>query len=94
MGENPRCIDLTLTNRYRCFQNTNTVETGLSDFHNMVVTVLKTKYQKAGPTVINYRDIKNFSGNSFKQDLRDELGSIRSFAQNYDFFPKLFRQST
>ncbi len=89
-GENPRCIDLILTNRYRCFQNTNTIETGLSDFHKMVITVLKTKYQKAGPTVINYRDYNNFSENNFKQDLRDALGGIRSSAQNYDFFQNCF----
>ena len=49
-GENPRCIDLILTNRYRCFQNTNTIETGLSDFHKWYLT--STKYQEAGPTVV------------------------------------------
>ena len=31
-----------------------TVETGLSDFHKMVVTVLKTTFPKQGPTVMNY----------------------------------------
>ena len=30
---NPRTIDLILTNRKRCFSNTLTIETGLSDFH-------------------------------------------------------------
>ena len=34
----PKCIDLALTNRNRSVQKTTTVETGLSDFHKMVVT--------------------------------------------------------
>ena len=85
-SENPRCIDLILTNRYRSFQNTTTVETGLSDFHKMVLTVLKTTYQKAGPTVVNYRDYKNFSEQTFKQDLREELEIIKSSDLSYDSF--------
>ena len=38
--DNPSCIDLFLTNRPKCFQNTMTMETGISDFHKMVITVL------------------------------------------------------
>ena len=38
--DNPSCIDLFLTNSYQSFQNTTTVATGLSDFHNMALTVL------------------------------------------------------
>ena len=33
--DNPSCIDLFLTNRPRSFQNTLTIETGISDFHKM-----------------------------------------------------------
>ena len=54
-----KCIDLVLTNRNRSVQKTTTVETGLSDFHKMVVTVLKTAFPKQGPTVINYRNYKS-----------------------------------
>ena len=46
--ENPTCIDLILTNRYRSCQHTTTIETGLSDFHKMVVTVLKRPTKKLG----------------------------------------------
>ena len=59
----------------------------------MVVTVLKPKYQKAGPTVLNYRDYKNFSEHSFKQDLTDELERIRSSALNYDSFQNCFNKA-
>ena len=39
--DRPTCIDLILTNSSRSFQDTYAVETGLSDFHKLVVTVLK-----------------------------------------------------
>ena len=42
--DKPTCIDLILTNCPGSFQNSCVVETGLSDFHKMVVTVMKTSY--------------------------------------------------
>ena len=39
---NPTCIDLFLTNNAFSFQSTKTVSTGLSDFHKLVILVLKT----------------------------------------------------
>ena len=53
---NPSCIDLILKNSPRSFQNSNVVETGLSDFHRMIVTVLKTTFQRLSPKIRNYRD--------------------------------------
>ena len=41
---NPACIDLMLTNSYRSFQKSGAIETGLSDFHKMVVTVMKAYF--------------------------------------------------
>ena len=43
---NPSCIDLILTNRSKSFQNTVVVETGLSDFHKMTITIMKTYFKK------------------------------------------------
>ena len=43
---NPSCIDLFLTNSGNNFQNTQTVNTGISDFHAMIATVLKTTFPK------------------------------------------------
>ena len=43
---NPSCIDLFLTNTMRSFQETQLFETGLSDFHKLVVTVLKSTFPK------------------------------------------------
>ena len=56
--DKPTCIDLILTNCPGSFQNSCVIETGLSDFHKMIVTVMKTFYQKiASRVVINYRMI-------------------------------------
>ena len=45
----PSCIDLILTSSPRSFRDTCTVETGLSDFHKLVVTVLKLYFPQKKP---------------------------------------------
>ena len=42
--DNPSCIDLILTNSPGSFQSSCAIETGLSDFHKMTVTVMKTSF--------------------------------------------------
>ena len=86
----PKCIDLVLTNRNRSVQKTTTVETGLSDFHKMVVTVLKTTFPKQGPTVINYINYKKYNENVFKNDLQQELQRIDTPDLNYSSFETAF----
>ena len=68
--QNPSCIDLFITNKRGSFQNTTAISTGLSDFHKMVVTVFKTKFEKQAPKIIHYRSYKNFNNDQFKSDLR------------------------
>ena len=43
---NPFCIDLVITNRQKNFQNFMVIETGLSDFHKMSLTAMKSFYIK------------------------------------------------
>ena len=86
----PKCIDLVLTNRNRSVQKTTTVETSLSDFHKMIVTVLKTTFPKQGPTVINYRNYKKYNENVFKNDLQQELQRIDPSDLNYSSFETAF----
>ena len=73
----PTCIDLILTNRPKFFQNTNGIETGPSDFHKMVVTMIKTCFRKLQPKIINYRKYKNFSNDIFRGSLLEELSQVR-----------------
>ena len=58
-------IDLILTNRKFSFKNTQSFETGLSDHHHMVYTMLKTTFQKSEPKQFFYRDFR-----IFKNDLQ------------------------
>ena len=48
------------TNKPKCFQNSQTVETGLSDCHKMTISVMKTFIRKQVPRIISYRDYKKF----------------------------------
>ena len=41
----PSCNDLMLTNKQERFLKAKTVETGLSNFHKMVVSVSKTSFK-------------------------------------------------
>ena len=52
--ENPTCIDLILTNRPRSFQDSTVVETGLSDFHKMCVTVSDENVSLQAKTICDY----------------------------------------
>ena len=65
----PTCIDLTLTNWPRSFQNSCVIKTGLSDFHKLVVTVMKTTYKKLQPKIIAYRSYKYFNNDRFREAL-------------------------
>ena len=58
--ENPSCTDLILTNMLRGFHNSCAIETGLSDFHKMTLTVMKKSFQKYKPRVIKFRDYRHF----------------------------------
>ena len=55
-----RCIDPILTNKqHSCFCS-QTFETGLSDFHHLVHTILKTTSAKLPSKKIKYRCCRNF----------------------------------
>ena len=72
---NPTCIDLILTNDSRKFSNTRTIETGLSDFHAMVATVLRSSSCKKGPRIVTYRNYSGFDNFSFREEVAEELSS-------------------
>ena len=65
------------------FQNTIAVSTGLSDFHEMVITVMKMSFKKYFPIERHYRDYKYFDRAKFKNNLNEELSEGIS---NYESF--------
>ena len=73
--DNLSCIDLTLTNHPKCFQNSGVYQIGISEFHKLTFTVLKTYFQKAKPRIIKYRDYKHFDNNEYRFELIRELSS-------------------
>ena len=73
---NPSSIDLILTNRPRIFQNSTTVETGLSDHHMLTITVMRKFFQKQTPTTILYRNYKNFDQHFFRNELLKEIYNV------------------
>ena len=88
--DNPSTVDLMLTNKYRSFTKSSVLETGLSDFHKLAVTVLNTTYQKNKPKKIYYRNYKNYSN----ENLRNDLQTIYSWGDiqmmNNDTFNSIF----
>ena len=88
--DKPSCIDLVLTNRERLFQKTTVVETGLSDFHKMTVTILKTFFRKAPPKIVSYRDYKHFSQVHFRSELHQYLTNYNIYELSNDEFVKIF----
>ena len=89
--ENPSWIDLFLTNKPNHFFNTSTIDTGLSDCHKMVVTVLRKKFQRAQPKVVSYRDYKNFDNELFKSSLQNALNEINR--HDYTKFEEVLLQT-
>ena len=86
-------IDIMLTNRPHCFQKSATVVTGLSDFHRMVISCLKTTFKKIPPRKIIYRDYKNFDSFNFLHDLDQEMikGHFYNACDSYKSFSDIFR---
>ena len=73
--QKPSTIDLFITNSPKSFIGTNVFETGLSDFHKLIVTVLKVTFEKVPPRIIHYRDYKNFNNSFFHHELGVELSN-------------------
>ena len=88
--ENPNCIDLFLTNWPRSFHNTCLYETGLSDFHKLVVTILRTSFEPLPPKIIKYRNYKNFDEDEFRFLFKKRLNDFNADDITVDIFKMTF----
>ena len=78
---------LILTNKPRSFQSTCVIETGLSDFHRVTVSVLKMHFRKLPPKIISYRDYESFENERFMDSLILALNSRNiDYTKNPDVF--------
>ena len=86
---NGRCIDLMLTNKKHSFFQSQSFETGFSDHHHLIYTILKSTFVKVPPKVITYRDYKTFNTERFLSDLNNVLSC--SFSAAYSSFETFFK---
>ena len=80
---NPSCIDLFLTNNANCFQKSS--ETGLSDFHKLIVTVMKSHIPKQQAKIVKYRNCKGFNETKFRSELTNILDLNIRESKNIEF---------
>ena len=86
-------IDIMLTNKPHCFQKTSTVVTGLSDFHKMIISCLKTTFKKIPPKKIIFRDYKKFDEQNFLHDFDQQMikGKLYKEKNMYEGFSGTFK---
>ena len=73
------CIDLLLANQKYSFKKTNAFETGLSDHHLLIYSMLKTSFQKNEPKRLIYRDYTSFSKDSLLADLSNFIENSQCY---------------
>ena len=67
------CLHLMLTNKKHGFMHSQTIQTGISDFHKMTLTQMKLTYNKLPSKTITYRDFKSFNKDAFEEELKFAL---------------------
>ena len=76
-----------LTNKQKRFLKVKTVETGLSDFHKLVVSVFKTTVKKQKSKIVTHRDYKRFDYENLRESRITYSSTAKSIA--YEAFENL-----
>ena len=80
-------IDLILRNSKYSFQYSSSVETGLSDHHHLIFSMMKTKLALEETKRLVYRNFKNFSNDYFEEELSSKLDlNNKDYAVSEDNF--------
>ena len=84
-SKNQSCIDLLLTNFKPSFMKTSAFETGISDHHKMISTIMKLHFTRESPKTKYYREYRKFDIDYFSSELSRQLDStFSSFKENED----------
>ena len=75
-----------MKNRSRCFSNTLTTDTRISDFRLTASTVLNSGFKERRPKLIHYRDYITLDLSNFRSDLREELSKCHRDRTTFDHF--------
>ena len=89
---NPSWIDLFLTNSSKSFEKCFTLETGISDFHKLIITILKATPDKLPPRIMKYRDYKNFESKAFNKKLQVSLKNFDMNSSSFVEFKTIFME--
>ena len=88
--ENSSCIDLFLTNCLWSFHNTCLYDTGLSDLHKLIVTILRASFEPLPPKIIKYRNYKSFNEDKFRCLFKKRLKELNTDDITVDIFKMTF----
>ena len=77
------CVDLILTNRKYCFKLSSTFETGLSDHHHLVYSMLKTCCKRAESKCFVCCDYKNFNDKIFRMDQENKFEKCPKHCESF-----------
>ena len=66
------------------------ISAGISDFHEMIVNVLKTTIVEGKPRQILDHDYKNLTNQVFKNDLATKLNATTGSRREFTKFQKIF----
>ena len=75
-----------MTNCPKNFQESSTLETGLLDFHKMVLTAFKSEAPNLTPRVVSYRKYKHFDSDKFKLEASDKISMQDPSTMGYKNF--------
>ena len=91
------CIDLMLTIRKYSFKNTSSYETGLSDHHHLIYSVMKTTFKCEEPKKLIYRvpdfqsDLLLITGDEKNNYLEFEKNFVETLNKHAPKKTKIFR---
>ena len=88
-------IDLMLTNKAISFYKSHSFVTGLSNCHKLIVSILRSSFQKLPPKFVIYRNQKNFHESNFLCDLDSRLiqGELdKSYQGPYNKMSEIFSE--
>ena len=84
------CIDLILSNQKHCLHSTGGVNTGVSDHHHLIYTMLRSTYHRKPPKTVPYRCYRKFVKQNFEYDLANELYDKNLDIGDYNTFEDVF----
>ena len=78
-------IVIFLTNKPRSYQFTSVTETGLSDYHRLITTLMKSHFSSSKPKIIHYRNFKRFDEQKFIADVKNADFSFETDDPNENY---------